>query len=46
MLYKDFSHMKRMLPIGKCLKLKTRLNSLIIVDPVDDDGTEEITEAG
>ena len=35
-----------MLPIGKCLKLKTRLNSLIIVEPVDDDGTEEITEAG
>ena len=37
--------MKRMLPIGKYLTLKTRLNSLIIVDP-GDDGTEEITEAG
>ena len=34
-----------MLPIGKYLTLKTRLNSLIIVDP-GDDGTEEITEAG
>ena len=38
--------MKRMLPIEKWLNLKTRLNSLIVVDPDDDDGTDEITVAG
>ena len=52
-LYRVFTetkyiHIKNMLSIEKCFILKTKLKSLIVVDPVDDDvdGTMDMTEAG